>query len=69
MGATSLVARVPGLSKGSALRSLLFFPGVFFYGLPALIAFFMPAKLLQFRIAADFGKKEAFVSALKACVR
>lgn len=64
-----LKQRVAGLTKGTAVRSLLIIPGVLLGIVPAIIALFMPEQLLQQRILDDFGKKGAFTSALKGCAR
>jgi hypothetical protein len=60
----TLKNKISGLTKGSILKSILIFPGIFFF-IPAFFVFFLPSKIFQFRLNNDFGNIEKFKALLK----
>jgi len=61
----TLKNKFKGLTKGSALRSVLIFPGFLFYFIPAIVGYFLPSKIFQFRPDNQFGNVEKFNALLK----
>lgn len=61
----TLKNKIKGLTKGSALRSVLIFPGIVVWFIPAIIGYFLPSKIFQFRPDNEFGNIEKFNALLK----
>jgi len=58
--------KVKGLTKGSALKALLYMPGCFLYLIPSVLAyFFMPSKIFQYRAKNEFKNLDKFNALLK----
>jgi hypothetical protein len=55
-----LAEKIDGLTKGSAMRTLLIFPGVVFYLIPPIFAWKMPQKILEIRTEDEFGSLSRF---------
>ena len=60
----TLGEKIKGLSKGSALSSLLIFPGVTFFIFPAFVGMFMSQKIFEFRPEDEFKNLKQFNSLL-----
>lgn len=61
----TLKEKIKGLTKGSALRSLMIFPGFVLYLIPAIIAWRMPEKIFEFRPEDEFKNLTKFYALLR----
>jgi hypothetical protein len=55
-----LKIKIPGLTKGSALRAIFVFPGIVVWLIPFIIALFMPQKNFQARLNNEFNNINEF---------